>query len=151
MKRSYNYDPSKIAVSGVDKMRFELGDTMTEGEAETCALCDEEYAAIIASARTWKRAKLHCLESIMHRFGYEVNTTVGPMKLELQARAEFWKKLYDKLKAECPDGTTVPGMGKASPESGKDGGHYFYGGMHDNENAAAASGGGERNLLFKTR
>ena len=58
---------------GVDRMRFELGDTMVEGEQETSALCNEEYEAIIAAKKTWKRAKLAALESIMRRFGMEVN------------------------------------------------------------------------------
>lgn len=78
----------------------------------------------------------------------EVNTTVGPLKLEMQSRAEFWRKQYEQLKKEC-GADTVPTAGKASPESGTDGGHYFYGGMHDN--AYAKTGGGERDLLFKTR
>lgn len=127
-------------------MRFEIGDTMVEGERGTCALSDEEYIAIIAAKSSWKRAKLGVLESIMRRFGMEVNTTVGPLKLEMQARAEFWRKQYEQLKAEC-GADTVPTMGRPSVESGKDGGHYFYGGMHDNENACR---GGERNLLSKT-
>ena len=45
--RTYTYDPSKIQENGKDRMRFELGDTMVEGEAETCALSDEEYTAIL--------------------------------------------------------------------------------------------------------
>lgn len=32
--RTYTYDPSKIQENGKDRMRFELGDTMVEGEAE---------------------------------------------------------------------------------------------------------------------
>jgi hypothetical protein len=145
-KQSYTYDPTQLDDHGVNQMRFELGDTMVEGERETCALSDQEYTAIIAAKPTWKRAKLGILESIMRRFGMEVNTTVGPLKLEMQARAEFWRKQYEQLKAEC-GADTVPTMGQPSPESGKDGGHYFYGGMHDNENAGM---GGERNLLSKT-
>lgn len=147
MQKTYTYDPTKIGSAGVDKMRFELGDTMTEGAQETCALSNEEYDALIKSSRTWKRAKLAALESVMRRFGMEVDTTVGPLKLEMQARAEFWRKQYEELKAEGA-ANTIPVPGKASPETGKDGGHYFYGGMHDNEHARQ---GGERNLLFKTR
>ena len=126
-KKTYTYNPEKIGEPGVDRMRFE---------------------AIIAARKTWKRAKLAVLESIMRRFGMEVNTTVGPLKLEMQSRAEFWRKQYEQLKKEC-GADTVPTAGKASPESGTDGGHYFYGGMHDN--AYAKTGGGERDLLFKTR
>ena len=92
MKKTYTYNPEKIGEQGVDRMRFELGDTMVEGAEETSALSNEEYTAIIAAKKTWKRAKLAALESIMRRFGMEVNTTVGPLKLEMQARAEFWRK-----------------------------------------------------------
>lgn len=145
-KRAYTYDPEQLGDKGLNQMRFEIGDTMVEGEKETCALSDEEYLSIISTRKSWKKAKLAVLESIMRRFGMEVNTTVGPLRLEMQARAEFWRKQYEQLKAECGADTT-PTMGKASPESGKDGGHYFYGGMHDNE---YAGNGGDRNLLFKT-
>lgn len=97
-KKTYTYNPEKIGEPGVDRMRFEIGDTMVEGEQETSALCNEEYEAIIAARKTWKRAKLAVLESIMRRFGMEVNTTVGPLKLEMQSRAEFWRKQYEQLK-----------------------------------------------------
>lgn len=97
-EKTYTYNPEKIGEQGVDRMRFELGDTMVEGAEETSALSNEEYTAIIAAKKTWKRAKLAALESIMRRFGTEVNTTVGPLKLEMQARAEFWRKQYEQLK-----------------------------------------------------
>lgn len=59
MARSYNYDPSAIAEYGKDRMRFELGDTATEGGPDTTALTDEEIeAAISAYPKSWKRAKL---------------------------------------------------------------------------------------------
>ena len=146
-RETYTYDPALIGDKGVNQMRFEIGDTMTYGGKETSALCNEEYAAIIASRKSWKRAKLAVLESIMRRFGFEVNTTVGPLKLEMQARADWWKQQYDKLKEEC--GADIePTMGMPSPETMLDGGHYFYGGMHDN--AEAGSAGGDHDLLSKT-
>ena len=51
MKKTYSYDPVKIGSPGVDRMRFEIGDTMVEGEQETCALSDEEYKAIIEAEK----------------------------------------------------------------------------------------------------
>lgn len=54
---------------------------MVEGEQETSALCNEEYEAIIAARKTWKRAKLAVLESIMRRFGMEVNTDGRTVKV----------------------------------------------------------------------
>ena len=48
-----------IHVTDKDRMRFELGDTMVEGLADTTALTDEEIqAAIDAYPNKWKRAKL---------------------------------------------------------------------------------------------
>ena len=73
-KKTYTYNPEKIGEPGVDRMRFEIGDTMVEGEQETSALCNEEYEAIIAARKTWKRAKLAVLESIMRRYGRTVET-----------------------------------------------------------------------------
>mgnify|MGYP006990126450 FL=1 len=72
-----------------------------EGEAETCALSDEEYTAILAlHPNKWRKAKLALLSSIMHGFMYEVDTKVGPLSLSLRQRAEAWKAMYDELKAE---------------------------------------------------
>ena len=34
---TYSYDPARIRERGKDQMRFELGDTVTEGGADTCA------------------------------------------------------------------------------------------------------------------
>ena len=58
MAGTYTYDPSQIS-GGVNRMRFELGDTIVEGGKATAALCDEEYAQMISEHPTnWKRAKL---------------------------------------------------------------------------------------------
>ena len=59
MAKTYTYDPAKINENGKDRMRFELGDIMVEGGADTCALTDEEYNAIIGHyPNKWKKAKL---------------------------------------------------------------------------------------------
>ena len=47
MPGTYQYEPGNIAEYGKDRMRFELGDVMVEGKEKTCALCDEEYNAVI--------------------------------------------------------------------------------------------------------
>ena len=115
MARTYEYDPGTIKENGKDRMRFELGDTMVEGCTDTCALTDEEIcAALDMYPKKWKRAKLALLESICRRFSYEVNTTEGPVRLELLSRAKLWREDYESLKKELADsGTTVPpyGMG----------------------------------------
>lgn len=80
-KGAYTYEPGNITEFGKDRMRFELGDTMVEGLADTTALTDEEIqAAIDAYPNKWKRAKLMLLESLCRRFAYEVNTKTGPLR-----------------------------------------------------------------------
>ena len=44
---NYTYNPAEIAQDGVSRARFELGDTMVDGGAETCMLSDEEISAIV--------------------------------------------------------------------------------------------------------
>ena len=131
MARTYDYDPKLIGEYGKDRMRFELGDTMVEGGSDTSALCDEEYMAILGQYAThWKRAKLHCLESICRRFAYETDTRTGPLSFAFSERAKLWRKDYEDLKKEVADeGTTVPPYG--APD-GRKKPPYFYTGMMEN-------------------
>jgi hypothetical protein len=139
MAKTYTYDPSQINTSGKDRMRFELGDTMVEGGAETCALTDEEYNAIIgAYPSKWRKAKLELLKSILMRFAYEVNTTVGPLSLQLRGRFDAWKQMHDELVAEVGN-MGIPSLNPHITEKPP----YFYEGMHDNR-AAGGTGGGRR-------
>lgn len=142
MAGTYTYDPGKIASYGVDRMRFELGDTMVSGGFDTCALCDEEYAAVIPGAvrtsRQWKKAKLKCIESIFHRFAYEVDTKNGPVSLSLGERAKLWQDMYNQLQDELKVGSASvdailslanhPGTGEITRP-------YFYNGMMSHEEA----------------
>ena len=137
---TYSYDPTKIGERGKDRMRFELGDTITEGEGQAAALSDEEYEAILATyPGRWKRAKLALIESIMRRFSYEVDEKVGPLSLSLRQRYENWKVMHDQLKKEIAS-MTVP---SANP-SAIDGGHYFYEGIHNNPTAGGTEKDGDR-------
>ena len=97
---TYSYEPSKIYDGSVNQMRFELQDNIIEGEGITCALCDEEYTAIIEHEKGWKRAKLKCLKSIITKFAYEVNTSTDGLSYSLAERYERWKAMYDDLKKE---------------------------------------------------
>lgn len=140
MPRTFTYDPSLIPTDPKDRMRFELGDTMVEGQAETCALCDEEYRAIIPEKvdtdLKWKRAKLACLESIMRRFAYEPDTKVGPLSLSLGDRAKLWKQMYDDLKKDL-DTAAVSADAILSlvnhPDYGEPTKPYFWNGMMSHE------------------
>lgn len=111
---TYSYDPTQIKARGKDQMRFELGDTLVEGGADTCALADEEYTAMLADIKpgkkAWLYAKLAVLESIVFKLSYQVNTKIDVLSYDLGERAKHWKKLYDDLKKEIAAVTSVPSM-----------------------------------------
>jgi hypothetical protein len=96
--RSFTYDPTKITDGGVDQMRFELGDTVVDMAGIASPLCDEEYAAILGKYKNWRMAKLKCLEAIVMKMSYEVNTSVGGLSYSLDQRYERWKKLLEEDK-----------------------------------------------------
>lgn len=128
---TYTYDPGNIKNPGKDRMRFELGDTMVEGDSDTSALTDEEIcAALDTYPKSWKRAKLMLLESLYRRFSYEVTTKTGPLTLELQERAKIWKDDYETLKKEVLSGSVPQFSGSFYDKL-----PYFHTGMQQNERA----------------
>ena len=130
MAGTYSYDPAKIAEKGMDRMRLELGDTTFAPGELTAALCDEEYKTIIESEKSWKKAKLRCLDAILMKFAHQVNVSVDGLSYSFSQRVDFWKQLKSELKKEAS--TAVP---KADPRalSGRVGGPpYFYEDMHSN-------------------
>jgi len=131
----YNYDPKLIRKRGKDQMRFELGDTQTDGGADTCALSDEEYEAILEGLRPgkvpWLYAKLYALEAILFKLSYQVNTKVDVLWYNLGDRAKLWQDLYEKIRAEIIANTGVPTIA----ESAKRKPPYFHTNMADNPRA----------------
>lgn len=127
---AYTYNPENIMEAGKDRMRFELGDTMTEGQADTTALSDEEIqAAIKMYPGRWKRAKLALLESLCRRFAYEVDTKTDSLWLYMQERAKLWRADYESLKKEVSAGQcSIPGTGNGAGSRPP----YFYAGMQHN-------------------
>ena len=138
MARTYTYDPEKIPENGLDKMRFELGDVMVEGGADTAALSNEEIkAALELYPEEWKRAKLALVESICRRFSYEVDTKTSKVSLSLSQRAKSWQELYETLKAEVKaEDISLP----ISVNENQGRKPYFYTGMMQN----LAGGGTEQ-------
>lgn len=95
----FTYDPTKITDGGLDQMRFELGDTVVDMDGISSPLCDEEYTAIINKyGSNWRVAKLQCLEAIVMKLSYEVDTSVGGLSYSLNQRFERWKKLLEQEK-----------------------------------------------------
>lgn len=127
---AYTYDPTQIYDGGINQMRFELQDNIIEGEGVTCALCDEEYQAIISHENGWKRAKLKCLKTIVTKFAYEVNTSTDGLSYSLAERYERWKAMYEEVKKE-----TVVALPTCDPSAlGNPPGRppYFYEDLHRN-------------------
>lgn len=127
---AYTYNSENIMEAGKDRMRFELGDTMTEGQADTTALSDEEIqAAIEMYPGRWKKAKLALLESLCRRFAYEVDTKTDSLWLYMQERAKLWRADYESLKKEVSAGPcSIPGTGNGAGSRPP----YFYAGMQHN-------------------
>jgi hypothetical protein len=128
---NYSYDPTKIRERGKDQMRFELGDTLVDGGAKTCALADEEYDALLSEPSpgrsAWVYAKLAALEAILLKLSYQVDTKVDILSYGLGARAEQWQKLYEQLRKQILANCGVPAMDERKKPP------YFYTGMDDNK------------------
>ena len=132
VQRTYSYDPSKICDGGVDQMRFELGDTIVDlGEVQS-PLCDEEYAAIIGSNSSWKKAKLKCLKAIIMKFAYEVNTSTDGLSYSLSDRYDRWKAMYDDLKKKTQAAVPICNPNALGGKNGED--MYFHYDMLSNPN-----------------
>ena len=111
-------------------MRLELGDTTFAPGELTAALCDEEYKAIINSSKTWKKAKIRCLEAILMKFSHQVTMTVDGISYSFSDRVDFWKKLLDETKKTLSTG--VPTANPLALNGGIGGEPYFYNDMQRN-------------------
>lgn len=130
---SYTYFPDKITEGGVDQMRFELGDTVVDMDGMTSPLCDEEYKAIIKKyGKNWRIAKLKCLEAIVMKLSFEVNTSVGGLSYSLSDRYDRWKKMLDEAKKEASAIASVPRVGDPGSLMPHGGTPYFYNDMQAN-------------------
>lgn len=130
---TYSYNPARITEEGLDQMRFELGDTVVDMEHVTSPLCDEEYNAIIVKyGSNWRKAKLKCLEAIVMKLSFEVDTSVGGLSYQLSERFERWKKMLDEAKKEASAIAGVPRAGDPRSLSPHGGTPYFYNDMQSN-------------------
>ena len=132
---TYTYDPLKISERGKDRMRFELGDTYVDGGAETSALADEEYESVLyglkPERRAWMFAMLYCLEAIMFKLSYQVDTKIDVLSYGLGARAQLWQALYDKIRKQILTSVGLPTMDACAMNKP----YYFYTDMQTNIHA----------------
>lgn len=130
---TYSYDPTKCRAGGVDQMRSELGDTVTDMDAIACALCDEEYEAIIkAYPGNWRRAKYECLDAICKKMAYEVNTSIDGLSYSLAERFNRFKEMRDDAKKELRAIASVPRAGNPTSLMPHGGTPYFFNDMQSN-------------------
>lgn len=138
MAKTFSYDPSLITDGKVNQMRFELGDTSVEGGEETCALCDEEYQAIInetaQKGKSFGYAKCKCLDAIVSKLAFEVDFSADSLSVSLSQRYERWKEM---LSGEKKKRQYISANLTALGENSLDGGHYFRLGMNDNDRISA--------------
>jgi len=125
----YSYHPDKIAQNGVDRMRFELGDTCVEMEALTSPLCDEEYTAVLKKEMDWQRAKLACLKAIVMKLSYEVDTSADGLSYSLSQRFDRWKAMLKEEEKKLTGVLATPRF----CQNALNGRPYFYNDMHANK------------------
>ncbi|MEG2621925.1 MAG: hypothetical protein RSC06_03405 [Clostridia bacterium] len=128
---SYTYNPAEIVGNTVSRARFELGDVLVDGGAETCMLSDEEIGAIIAETQKWKVAMYRLADAVCMRLSYETDWRDDGTSFNLSQRVERWQQICDRLKKDADACNQLPTSGavRDSVTNPEDGGHYFYGGM----------------------
>lgn len=108
---AYTYDQTRITEWGVDRMRLDLGDVEVSGGAATCALSDEEYAALIGetygAGGSWKLAQYRCLQAIVARMAMMTSVKLDGMEIDMDDRFERWKIML-RCKEELFTGLSAP-------------------------------------------
>ena len=129
---TYSYDPTLAQDGGLNQMRFELGDTVLDLGPITSPLCDEEYNAILAKHGKWRTAKIRCLEAIVMKLAYEVNTSLDGLSYSLNDRYNRWRKMLDDEKKAASLLANAPRAGDPTSLSPHGGTPYFYNDMLTN-------------------
>lgn len=125
---TYTYDATKINDGGLNQMRFFLGDVFTAEPEKDSFVSDEEIIAVLEGSESFKHAALRLVETLLHRFMYEVDTEVREAKWALSQRIKFWQDLHKKLKDELETGDTAAAFGFAASSSRPP---IFTVGLHD--------------------
>lgn len=132
---TFSYSPEKCQDGGMDQMRFELGDTVTDLDGITAVLCDEEYKAILDKhGKNWRKAKYLCLDAICKKLSYEVNTSIDGLSYSLSERFNRFDAMRKDAKKELAAISGVPRAGNPRSLMPHGGTPYFYNDMHRNHN-----------------
>ncbi|MCI8414899.1 MAG: hypothetical protein HFF00_04640 [Ruminiclostridium sp.] len=126
---TYSYNPLNLAQEGVDKMRFELGDTVVDAEGLSSPLCDEEYAAMLGQHKDWRQAKIACLRAIVMKLAYEADTSVDGLSYSLRQRFDRWKAMLEEEEKRAVPGVPIVHDGALPPHGSTP---YFYNDLHAN-------------------
>lgn len=107
-------------------------DIEVEGGADTCALADEEYDALIAetygAGKSWKVAQYRCLQAIVSRMAMMIDVNIDGMKLDMESRYQRWL-----IMLRCKEKLL---MGLSSPLTSRSRtGYAITKGIHDNPRA----------------
>lgn len=121
---AWTYDPTKIATSPKDRLRFELGD-VNENDP---LLQDEEILAAIEMTSNLLEAKIKCAEALANRYAHEASVSVGSMSYQLSQRAELWAKKLAEYKKEAESMSVAAPSANAQAIAKKP---YFRLGMHN--------------------
>ncbi len=125
---TYSYNPDNITNRSVDRMRFQLGDTVFEPGELTAALSDEEYREVIHEYPNWKKAKIECLRAILMKYSHQVSTRIDGVSYNFNERVETYKAMLDKLEKNSSSAPGNTGAGFENPTARP----YFYEDMHSN-------------------
>lgn len=129
---TYSYDPTRIKERGKDQMRFEVGDTLTDGDADTCVLSDEEYDALLANLKpgnkAWLYAKLSVVEAILARLSYQVDMKIDVLEYKFSDRIKAWEKMKQDLENKLKGYSCGISMNKGAQREPP----YFFAGMEQN-------------------
>ena len=128
---TYTYSPAEINGKTVSRARFELGDILVDGGAETCMLADEEIQAIIDETPNWKKALYRLADAVCMRLSFETDWRDDGAAFSLGQRAERWQQMRDRFKKDADASGIAPESGavRDSLANPTDGGHYFRAGM----------------------
>lgn len=127
---TYSYNPAKIDEIPMYRMRLELGDTTFAPGELTAALSDEEYKYIIGSTKSWKKAKMRCLDAILMRFAHQVDFSMDGLSYSFSQRVDFWKQLRDEMRKTSSN--AVPTANPLALNGHIGGEPYFHNDMHAN-------------------